>query len=125
MKLDLTGGGVIALAAVAAVAGLGFYVYTKRGAIAQAAGAAVDAVNPASSSNLAYTGVNKAGAAITGDDSFSLGSWLYDKLNPGVDAHITASSPPPVNSAIADRWDYYTQAGRTAGSGSGGASGGW
>lgn len=36
------------------------------------------AVDPTSDNNLAYRGVNAVGSSITGDSSFSLGSWLYD-----------------------------------------------
>lgn len=39
-------------------------------------------VNPVSDQNLAYTGVNKIGSAVTGDKDFSLGVWIYDKTHP-------------------------------------------
>lgn len=38
-------------------------------------------LNPASDKNLVYSGVNAVGAKVTGDDSFSLGGWLYEKFN--------------------------------------------
>lgn len=62
-----------------------YYVYKLK----QSAEQAVEAVktviqediNPASSKNIAYSGVNSIGAKLTGDDSFSLGGWVYDKLH--------------------------------------------
>lgn len=51
-----------------------------------AAGAVGDAVNPTSDQNLAYRGVNAIGAAVSGDPSWSLGSWLYDVFNPPPEA---------------------------------------
>jgi hypothetical protein len=44
-----------------------------------------DTFNPTSDKNLAYRGTNAVGAALTGDASFSLGSWLYDRFNPAYD----------------------------------------
>lgn len=41
------------------------------------------AVNPMSDQNLAYRGVNAAGASLTGRDDFNLGSWTYDVAPPG------------------------------------------
>ncbi|MFC3151801.1 hypothetical protein ACFOEK_12245 [Litoribrevibacter euphylliae] len=38
-------------------------------------------LNPVSDQNLAYSGVNGVGAALTGDEDFKLGRWLYEKLN--------------------------------------------
>lgn len=49
---------------------------------AGAASAVGNAVNPTSDKNLAYRGTNAVGAALTGDASFSLGSWLYDRFHP-------------------------------------------
>jgi hypothetical protein len=42
------------------------------------------ALNPASDKNLAYSGVNGVGAKITGDENFTFGGWIYEKLNPGL-----------------------------------------
>lgn len=56
---------------------------------AGAAGAVGDAVDPTSDTNLAYRGVNRVGEVLTGDPSFSLGSWLYDKYNPPYDPNAT------------------------------------
>lgn len=57
----------------AAVAGVVLYQLAKRGAAAVG-----QAVNPTSRDNVAYSGVNAVGAAVSGDDSFSLGAWLYN-----------------------------------------------
>lgn len=40
-------------------------------------------LNPASTENVVYSGVNAIGASVTGNEGFSLGGWIYDKLNPG------------------------------------------
>lgn len=40
-------------------------------------------VNPIDDRNLAYSGVNAIGESVTGDKDFSLGVWLWEKLNPG------------------------------------------
>lgn len=58
-------------------------VIDKAAAGAKAVGRAV---NPTSDQNLAYRGVNGIGAAISGDSSWSLGSWLYDVMNPPASA---------------------------------------
>ncbi len=64
------------------------------GRIKAALGTVGQAVNPTSDQNLAYRGVNAVGAAISGRDSFSLGSWIYDLVHE--DAHL-ASNPPRRN----------------------------
>jgi hypothetical protein len=40
-------------------------------------------LNPLSDRNYAYGGVNAVGAAVSGNPSFSLGSWLFEVMNPG------------------------------------------
>lgn len=45
-------------------------------------GTVATAVNPTNPDNLAYRGVNAVGSRLTGDASFSLGSWVYDLINP-------------------------------------------
>lgn len=47
----------------------------------QPGAAAVD-LNPADDRNLAYRGVNSAGQAITGDQSWSLGAAIWELFNP-------------------------------------------
>lgn len=71
--------------AIAVLAGTGLVVYTawkvKQGAeaVSDAVGEVItEDLNPVSDQNLAYRGVNAIGAAISGDDSFSLGSWIYE-----------------------------------------------
>jgi len=73
--------------------------------LARAGGAVVDgikagAIDPTSSSNLAYRGTNAVGAAVTGNDSFSLGSWLYEKFNPGAVAAERAAVSGPAGPAV-------------------------
>lgn len=48
------------------------------------AGDAVQAVNPVNPDNVFYGGTNAVGEALTGDEDFNLGSWLYDQIH-GVD----------------------------------------
>lgn len=65
--------------------------------IDKAAGAAEavgNAVNPTSDQNLAYRGVNGAGAALSGDPAWSLGSWLYDRFNPPYDPNAGQKYEP-------------------------------
>jgi len=67
-----------------ALALLGIAWYAKKkltdtgGALVDTVAEAVPYVNPADSRNVVYGGVNAVGAAVTGDSSFSLGSWIYD-----------------------------------------------
>ncbi len=69
-KLALIGAG----AAVVVIGAL-YLLARKAGAAVVAVG---QAVNPVSDKNIAYQGVNAAGAAVTGDSEFSLGTWLYN-----------------------------------------------
>lgn len=72
-------GAGIAIVAIVAV----YLVARKTGAaLGDAAQAVGTAVNPVSDQNLAYKGVNAVGAAVSGDQSFSLGSWLYSVTHP-------------------------------------------
>lgn len=43
---------------------------------------AADLVNPTSSKNLAYTGVNSVGQALSGDEHWTFGTWLYEITHP-------------------------------------------
>lgn len=36
------------------------------------------AIKPSDPNNVFYQGTNKIGAAVTGDDNFTLGGWIYD-----------------------------------------------
>lgn len=60
------------------------FVKDEAGAAAKAVGGAID---PTADTNLAYRGTNAVGAVLTGDPSFSLGSWLYDRFNPPYNAN--------------------------------------
>lgn len=86
-----------AYAAVVLVGGLILYFAAKKlaSAAGDAAAAVGQAVNPTSDKNLAYRGVNAVGGALTGDDSFSLGSWLYDVTHPGESESIRSTPATP------------------------------
>lgn len=66
---------------VAVLGVVAYGLYRFKNAATAAAAAALPYVNPADRNNLAYSGVNKVGAAITGQD-FSLGAKIYDWLHP-------------------------------------------
>jgi hypothetical protein len=72
---------------VTVVGGVAVYLITKH--LLPKVG---EAVNPLSDQNLAYKGTNAVGAALTGDPSWSLGSWLYDRFNPPYDPNAPAPS---------------------------------
>lgn len=57
------------------------YSIIKKDALA-AAQAVGGAINPVSNQNVFYKATNAVGGAVTGTQSFSLGSWIYDKINP-------------------------------------------
>lgn len=62
---------------VGAAVALGGYLLLKREAAA-AVDKVTTAVDPTSRDNLAYTGVNKVGRALSGDRFWTFGGWLYD-----------------------------------------------
>lgn len=74
MKIELPAsvglGAGVALVAVIAGGALAFALYKNR-----------ERFNPTSEKNLAYTGVNSIGEALTGDKDFTLGGWIYDLFN--------------------------------------------
>lgn len=73
--LKITTNHVLILGAALAV------IYTAKKGYEQAKELVKDtgeAINPASTNNIVYRSVNGVGAAVTGNQSFSLGSWLYD-----------------------------------------------
>jgi len=76
---------------LAIVGGLAWYLLAPR--IKAALGAIGTAVNPTSDQNIFYRGTNAVGAAVTGKDSFSLGSWLYDLTH--ADANLAGNPKPP------------------------------
>lgn len=66
-------GGVVVLAAI------GGFVYWKWGDdISDFFENLKDRFNPTSDKNLAYSGVNAIGAAVTGDENFTLGGAIYE-----------------------------------------------
>ena len=67
---QLIGIGVVGLLAL-------WYLKNRAGDVAQA-------VNPTNPENVFYEGTNAVGEALTGDEHFTLGGWLYEKFN-GVD----------------------------------------
>lgn len=91
MKAEFTAGGVATLAGIAAVGGLGLWLYANRKEIASA-------VNPASDKNLVYQAANTVTQAVTGQKGASFGSWLYDVFHPD-QVDITATVYPK------DAWD--------------------
>jgi hypothetical protein len=54
-------------------------------------------LNPASDKNIVYSAVNSVGSTMTGDSSFSLGGWIYDKLNKDPVAIVTGKISDPSN----------------------------
>jgi hypothetical protein len=51
-----------------------FYLGTQGWRLGDSSGS----LNPADASNPIYTGISKAGEAITGQQGWNLGSWIYD-----------------------------------------------
>lgn len=96
MNADLTRIAIVAAAGVAI--GIGALVLFRgtagaRQAIGQAFDAAGEALNPANPNNLAYRGVNAAGAAVTGRE-FSFGADIRDAAESGlVGASATGIGP--------------------------------
>lgn len=87
---------------IVGIIGAGVVAYKFASALKQAGGDVAVAVkkvvtedlNPVSDKNLAYTAVNSVGSSLTGDSSFSLGSWIYDKLHTD-----PLATPPTTNDA--------------------------
>lgn len=79
----------------ALVGGLVLLYLARRGAVAVA-----KAVNPVDPNNVFATGTNAVGAALSGNDSWNLGGWLYDlthrdPIKKGEAAAVRAYTPPP------------------------------
>lgn len=91
MKVNLTGSGVVGLAAIVGLVALALWVRKSGSA---AAAAAVEAVNPASDRNLVNRGVSAVGAAVTGEDSWTLGGQLAEWFSPSVRAADEALRAP-------------------------------
>lgn len=50
--------------------------------------------DPTSDKNLAYRGANAVGGALTGDDNFTVGGWLYDLTHAEYDPNATPARTP-------------------------------
>lgn len=84
MKIGWRGVVVIGLFGVLAV------WYVKRQATA-----IVEAVNPVSPDNVINQGVEAIGTAVSGEQGWTLGGWLYDITHPGtMSAEAIRSTPP-------------------------------
>ena len=87
---------------LALAAGLGVAIvaawYVTKGVKSVGDAVAAGAINPASSNNVVNKGVSAIGAAATGNKDFSLGSWIYEKLNPGAVAAEDTAVHAPVSS---------------------------
>lgn len=68
------------LLGLGAVVAVGGYLIWKKGLPAIG-----DAVNPVNPENVFYSGTNAVGEALTGEEGFSLGAWLYDVTNTNTD----------------------------------------
>jgi hypothetical protein len=81
-NLQLTGGGVVAVVGLVALAAAGLYLYSQRQrigqALAQGADQALGLVNPADDRNAAYRAASAIGGAITGREDWTLGGQLAD-----------------------------------------------
>ncbi len=94
--------GVLAVVGVAAIYFFGRKLLNAAGSgISSAASAVGTAINPVDPNNLAYRGVNGVGASISGDNSWSLGGWIYDLTHPAYDpnAAIPDTNTPNVGRA--------------------------
>lgn len=100
VKVGLNGTAVLALAALGVV---GLIAWKGIPKLAEAAGAAANAVNPLNHDNVFAQGVNAAGGAIVSDPagpgknadgSWSLGGWLYDVTHPATAGAVAGLSAP-------------------------------
>lgn len=73
---------------------VGYIAYRKIAGTAEKL--VTETLNPASNQNLIYDGIiGGTGRAISGDDSWSLGTWLYDLTHPDDGKDATATTPVP------------------------------
>ena len=70
------------LIGIGVVAVVGLWYLSRAGA--QAVKDVGNAVNPTNPENVFYEGVNSTGEALTGDEDFTLGGWIYETIH-GVD----------------------------------------
>lgn len=71
------------LALLIGVGAVGAYFGARfiAGQAAKKAAAVGNAINPVNDENVFYSGVNSVGGSLTGDKYFTLGGWIYEKLN--------------------------------------------
>lgn len=92
-------------AIVAGVAVVAYLLWRAKGAIGEAISTTL---NPASDQNAAYKGVNAIGSTLTGDQDFSLGSYLYDLTHSDYDPNATASSSGGLWASVKDVFGFGT-----------------
>lgn len=104
MNVLNTKAGAYAAMVVVGVAAL-YFVGKKLATVGADAAAAVGrAVDPTGDQNLAYRGANRVGEVLTGDSSFSLGSWLYDVFNPTPAAPTRPTAAGTPDNPITNGW---------------------
>ncbi|MDZ7939265.1 MAG: hypothetical protein U5M53_13725 [Rhodoferax sp.] len=121
MKASAVSGDLLVKIALgAAVLGVGYFALRKvTGAAGGAAAATVDAINPASNTNLVNRAVTAVGGAIVSDTgpgrnadgSWTLGGWLYDithddPLAPGASSTVYGSTTLSTAAAADARREY-------------------
>lgn len=97
MKTDLKIDGVMVLTGAAIIAAIGvtYLVKKKGGAVVDAAKDVVTkGLNPASTDNYAYTGINRMGEIFTGKQDWSLGVAGYEFINEDIPAFFAGLEPP-------------------------------
>jgi hypothetical protein len=99
-KLVLAGGLVVLVIyyvitrdAKNAIKGVGDAIGETLAPIGRTAEAVADSINPLNNENIFYSGVNAIGRVASGDVSWSLGSWLYDRFNPPYDPNTPPFVP--------------------------------
>lgn len=92
--------------------GIGMVIWTIKSKASAAAGAAANAINPASPDNVVNTSVNGGVGAVmpadapgrNADGSWTLGGYLYDIFHP-VEAYHVAHVTDPTQTQINDPYD--------------------
>lgn len=104
--VTLTAGGLLALAGLAVLGVAGVWLYTKRGAIAAAAGEAVGLVNPADDRNLVNRGVSAVGEAVTGREGWTLGGQIADWFPSAAERELGRQLRPSTSPATSEPEPY-------------------
>lgn len=99
--LDTKAGMIVTLAAVGAVA-----IYFGEKKAREAAAAVGNAVSPTNPNNIFSSGVDSVGASLTGNENFSLGGWIYDKIN-GTTEQQLANQQAINSNELAKFWQGY------------------